>query len=98
MMNWKGTLCFLVVLVMLIYALIYNRKMKTAFKENRVRIGDINSQIEDSLAGIRVVKSFGNEKREIEKFKKGNERFVEAKVYHIVIWQDIMPEWMHLLL
>lgn len=78
--NWKmALLCFLVVLVMLIYALIYNRKMKTAFKENRVRIGDINSQIEDSLAGIRVVKSFGNEKREIEKFKKGNERFVEAK-------------------
>ena len=57
--------CFLVVLVMLIYALIYNRKMKTAFKENRLRIGDVNGQIEDSLAGIRVVKSFGKtEKRE----------------------------------
>ena len=83
--NWKmASLCFLVVVIMLIYALVYNRKMKTAFKENRVRIGDINSQIEDSLAGIRVVKSFGNEKREIEKFKKGNERFVEAKrvTYH----------------
>ncbi len=66
--NWKMALiCFAVVLVMLAYALIYNRRMKHAFKENRARIADINSQIEDSLAGIRVVKSFGNEKREIEK-------------------------------
>lgn len=78
--NWKMALiCFAVVLVMLAYALIYNRRMKHAFKENRARIADINSQIEDSLAGIRVVKSFGNEKREIEKFEKGNDRFVAAK-------------------
>ena len=82
LMNVKpemALICFAVVVVMLIYALAYNRKMKSAFKENRVRIGEINSQIEDSLAGIRVVKSFGNEKREIEKFRKGNDRFVDAK-------------------
>lgn len=72
-------ICFGVVLVMLCYALVYNKKMKTAFKENRARIADINSQIEDSLAGIRVVKSFGNEKREMEKFSQGNERFVFSK-------------------
>lgn len=78
--NWKMALiCFAVVLIMLMYALVYNRRMKHAFKENRARIADINSQIEDSLAGIRVVKSFGNEKKEIEKFEKGNERFVAAK-------------------
>ena len=78
--NWKmALLCFAVVLIMLTYALVYNKRMKSAFKENRARIADINSQIEDSLSGIRVVKSFGNEKREIEKFKKGNERFVDAK-------------------
>lgn len=78
--NYKmALLCFAVVIVMLTYALIYNKQMKSAFKENRARIADINSQIEDSLSGIRVVKSFGNEKREIEKFAKGNERFVAAK-------------------
>lgn len=82
LMNVKSQmalLCFAVVIIMLIYALIYNKKMKSAFKENRVRMGEINSQIEDSLSGIRVVKSFGNEKREIEKFRKGNERFVDSK-------------------
>ncbi|MDD3220345.1 MAG: ABC transporter ATP-binding protein, partial [Lachnospiraceae bacterium] len=56
-----------------------NRKMKQAFVNNRARIADINSQIEDSLAGIRVVKSFGNEDTEMDKFKAGNARFVDAK-------------------
>lgn len=70
---------FSIVIVMLVYALIFNRRMKHAFKENRARIADINSQIEDSLSGIRVVKSFGNERREMEKFARGNERFVAAK-------------------
>ena len=78
--NWKMSLiCLAIVVVMLFYALVYNRRMKHAFKENRARIADINSQIEDSLAGIRVVKSFGNEQREMEKFAKGNDRFVAAK-------------------
>ena len=78
--NWKmAAISFSIVIVMLFYALIFNNRMKYAFKENRARIADINSQIEDSLSGIRVVKSFGNEKREMEKFAKGNERFVAAK-------------------
>lgn len=70
---------FILVPVMAVYAFRFNRKMKRAFKENRVRIADINSQIEDSLSGIRVVKSFANEKIEIDKFRTGNSRFVESK-------------------
>ena len=70
---------FLFVPFLIIYAVIFNRKMKNAFKENRARIADINTQIEDSLSGIRVVKSFANEKQEMEKFRKGNERFVDSK-------------------
>lgn len=68
-----------IVLLMLVYAIFMNRRMKSAFKENRRRIADINSQIEDSLSGIRVVKSFGNESVEMNKFKVGNERFVDSK-------------------
>lgn len=62
-----------------IYAFVLNKKMKVAFKTNRARIADINSQIEDSLSGVRAVKSFGNESIELEKFRSGNERFVESK-------------------
>lgn len=68
-----------IVLVMLVYAVALNKKMKNAFKENRARIADINSQIEDSLSGIRVVKSFSNEETEMNKFKVGNARFVDSK-------------------
>ncbi len=68
-----------IVAVMLIYAIVFNRRMKSAFKASRARIADVNSQVEDSLSGIRVVKSFGNEKREMEKFQEGNNRFLAAK-------------------
>lgn len=68
-----------IVFIMLIYAIALNKKMKSAFKENRARIADINSQIEDSLSGIRVVKSFSNEETEMDKFKVGNARFVASK-------------------
>ena len=70
---------FAFVPVMALFAVFANRKMKTAFKANRARIADINGQIEDSLSGIRVVKSFGNEEVEMEKFRQGNQRFVESK-------------------
>jgi ATP-binding cassette subfamily B protein len=70
---------FAFVPVILVYALVLNRKMKRAYKRNRERIADVNSQIEDSLSGIRVVQSFGNEAIEMEKFREGNQRFVESK-------------------
>lgn len=65
--------------VILVYAIYFNRKMKKAFKKNRERIADINSQIEDNLSGIRVVKSFANEEIELKKFGTGNSRFVDSK-------------------
>ena len=78
--NVKLTIvAFIFVPVMVIFAGYYNRKMKVAFKRNRARIADINSQIEDSLSGIRVVKSFANEHIEMKKFEKGNDNFVAAK-------------------
>lgn len=78
--NWKlALIAFAVIPIMVIYAGYYNLKMKRAFKSNRARIADINAQIEDNLSGIRVVKSFGNEEIEMEKFKEGNSRFLASK-------------------
>lgn len=78
--NLKLTMtAFVFVPVMGVFAGYYNRKMKVAFKRNRARIADINSQIEDSLSGIRVVKSFANEHIEMKKFQNGNDNFVAAK-------------------
>ncbi|QNM04350.1 ABC transporter ATP-binding protein [Qiania dongpingensis] len=64
---------------MLFYAVVLNKKMKRAYKRNREKIADVNAQIEDSLSGIRVVKSFGNEDTEMCKFDEGNQRFLESK-------------------
>lgn len=71
------TACFLPFI--LAFALYLNKRMKRVFKENRVKMADINGQIEDNLSGIRVVKSFANEDIEMRKFKKGNERFLATK-------------------
>lgn len=70
---------FALVPVMFVYAYFFNGKMKRAFRRNREKIAEINSQIEDNLSGIRVVKSFANEEMEKEKFRKGNQGFLDAK-------------------
>jgi ATP-binding cassette subfamily B protein len=73
----------LVILLMLpfmgLYAFYFNRRMNTALRHSRARIGDINAQVEDTLAGIRVVKSFTNEAVEKRKFAFANDRFVDSR-------------------
>lgn len=70
---------FVCIPIMLVLAIYFNRKMKRAFKKNRQRVAEINTQIEDSLSGVRVVKSFANEEIEIEKFQEGNRNYIESK-------------------
>ncbi len=65
--------------IMFLFAYRMRGRMSRAFRKNRERIADINSQIEDNLSGIRVVKSFANESVEMDKFLEGNSRFVESK-------------------
>ncbi|MBQ4579654.1 MAG: ABC transporter ATP-binding protein, partial [Clostridia bacterium] len=72
-------LMFAVLPFMLIFAKHFNSKMRRIFKERNKQVGEINAQVEDSLLGIRVVKSFANEAIEEEKFRKGNLRFLSLK-------------------
>ncbi|MCE2982839.1 MAG: ABC transporter ATP-binding protein/permease [Parachlamydia sp.] len=65
--------------IMGLYGFYFSRKMQHALRKSRDRIGDINAQVEDSLAGIRVVKSFTNEAVEREKFQYENNRFIESR-------------------
>ena len=57
----------------------FRKRMKQAFKDGREQTGIINSQIEDSLLGMRVVKSFANEELEKKKFGRGNDKFLKIK-------------------
>ena len=77
--GWLALAAFAVLPFMFAFALILNKKMRRAFRANRVKIADINAQIEDNLSGIRVVKSFANEDIENEKFRAGNDGFLAAK-------------------
>ncbi len=70
---------FLFLPVMTIYAFYFTRRMNTANRISKDRIGDINAQVEDTLAGIRVVKSFTNEAVEKKKFAYENRRFVDSR-------------------
>lgn len=64
---------------MMVFAFYYNNKMRAVFKRNRQKVAEVNAQIEDSIAGIRVVKSFSNEEIEEDKFYKGNKEFLDTK-------------------
>ncbi|MBM3184585.1 MAG: ABC transporter ATP-binding protein, partial [Chlamydiae bacterium] len=72
-------IAFLFVPIMGIYGFYFSKKMYAALRKSRDRIGDINAQVEDTLAGIRVVKSFTNEECEQEKFGRENDRFVKSR-------------------
>lgn len=70
---------FFITLFMIYFSYFYNKKMKAIFTKNREKIANVNAQIQDSLSGIRVVKSFSNENVENRKFQKGNSEFLETK-------------------
>lgn len=76
---WLTLIIFSVLPFLFVVSFILNRKMRANFKASRVQVGELNAQVEDSLLGIRVVKSFANEPVEINKFNKGNDRFLSIK-------------------
>ncbi len=78
--NWKLTLIiFMLVPFMLAFTISKNARMRKIFKEARIKLADINAQVEDSISGIRVVKSFGNEEYEESKFEAGNQSYRMTK-------------------
>lgn len=76
-------LLFAVLPIMMLCLRYFKNRMHEGFRQSRIAVGELNSQIEDSLLGVRVVKSFANENIEEKKFKKGNEKFlsIKTKVY-----------------
>ena len=72
-------LIFLCVPLMVVVSTILNTRLRAAFRQQRIQIGELNAQIEDSLLGERVIKAFGAEKMETEKFARGNQQFKQIK-------------------
>ena len=87
--NWKlALLTTWIVPLIGAYIIWFLPNLSKAFEKNLDMIGNVNSQIEDSLTGIRVVKSFANEKGEIKKFKNENKNFVDSqkKSFRVMGW------------
>ena len=70
---------FILVPLLLIFSLVKNKKMRSVFKDMRVKIAEVNAQIEDSISGVRVVKAFNNESHEMKKFEIGNRNFKDSR-------------------
>ncbi|MCH4284806.1 MULTISPECIES: ABC transporter ATP-binding protein [Bacillota] len=68
-----------VTVIMLVFSLFQNKKMQATFMDNRRKIAGVNASLQDSLAGIRVVKSFANEDIERDKFAHSNQMFLQSK-------------------
>lgn len=80
LINWKLAIpLVLLVICMFLFSLGQNKRMQATFMDNRRQIGNVNSSLQDTLAGIRVVQSFANEDIEREKFKKSNHSFLLSK-------------------
>ncbi len=80
LINWRLAIPLLMMVVfMLIFSYGQNKQMQVTFMDNRKRIGDVNSSLQDTLSGIRVVQSFANEEIEREKFMQSNENFLTSK-------------------
>ena len=80
LINWRLAIPLLVLVVfMLVFSYGQNKRMQATFMDNRRKIGDVNSSLQDTLAGIRVVQSFANEEIEREKFMESNHGFLLSK-------------------
>lgn len=88
-MNLKLTLImFSVIPVMCAILILFRLRMRSNFKESKVRLAELNARIEDSLLGIRIVKSFTNENVEQKKFDDGNGHYLDIKRRRYVLMAD----------
>jgi len=78
--NWRlAVLIFVILIIMAIYTVVFYKRLQFSYKVNQERIANINTAAEENLSGIRIVKSFANEKEEIRKFSIQNNRFYESR-------------------
>ncbi len=78
---WLTCIIFAILPLMMLCTRFFNKRMRKAFKDSRVQTGELNAAVEDSLLGVRVVKSFAGEEMEQAKFQKGNSLFTKIRRY-----------------
>ncbi|MEH7122583.1 ABC transporter ATP-binding protein [Bacillus sp. JJ1773] len=94
--NWKlAVISFIVIPLLIIFAIYFNKKMTRTFRRMFQDVAEINSRIEDSIGGIRVVQAFANEKYEQKKFKENNENYRLTKLQsYKIMAQNVMANYL----
>ncbi|MBN1484071.1 MAG: ABC transporter ATP-binding protein [Chloroflexia bacterium] len=91
-LDWRLALAALAPLPILTVALrLFNKRVRPVYRQVRARLGDINARLQDSLAGIRVVQAFAQEKAELDRFASESENYYRARVGAIRTWSTFFP-------
>ncbi len=91
-LEWRLALLVLIPVPLLTVLLRYfNKRVRPIYRRVRDRLGDINARLQDSLSGIQVIQAFGQEDRELERFRTESENYYRARVQGIRYWSTFFP-------
>jgi ABC-type multidrug transport system fused ATPase/permease subunit len=91
-LDWRLAIVVLLPVPIISYGLRrFNRHVRPIYRRVRDRLGDINTRLQDDLAGIRVVQAFGQEDAERERFRSVSERYYQERVRAIRAWSGFFP-------
>lgn len=90
--DWQLTLLLLFTFpLMIITTRLFGRRIRSAYKEVQMRIAGVNEHLQDTIASIRLVKSFANEDYEVKRFSERNRENMEANVKAVRLWATFFP-------
>ncbi|MBU0705554.1 MAG: hypothetical protein KKC18_17040 [Chloroflexi bacterium] len=91
-LDWRLALVVLVPLPIMAFGLRwFNRRVRPIYRRVRDRLGDINAELQDNLAGIRVIQAFGQEEAELARFRSTSEQYYQERVRGVRAWSIFFP-------
>jgi subfamily B ATP-binding cassette protein MsbA len=91
-LNWQLALLVIIPVPLLAVGLrAFNTRVRPVYRQVRHRLGDINAQLQDNLAGMKVIQAFGQEERALQRFTTESEEYYQARVKGIWYWSTFFP-------
>ena len=91
-LNWQLALLVIIPVPLLAVGLrAFNTRIRPVYRQVRHRLGDINAQLQDNLAGMKVIQAFGQEERALQRFTTESEEYYQARVKGIWYWSTFFP-------
>ena len=91
-LNWQLALLVIIPVPLLVVGLrAFNTRVRPVYRRVRHRLGDINAQLQDNLAGMKVIQAFGQEERALQRFTNESEEYYQARVKGVMYWSTFFP-------